>query len=241
MDSAADPRRHRTDQERRRVHAALGSETDNFFIAAFLLVGMVVVLAVVTAVLVVAVAAAPRSGDVRGAGHRFGCGVRCGRGRGCVDRAVALRRHRPRRCTGFARAPGGLCDRGTARVLCALGVGDRGIGVVPAQRWRRWSMRSSRCRRHATISAAGLRRKNRCCGRPSQWTTLYRPPRDDLCRNPHQPRHPHIGHRVQQRRPFRPNHVLAQRLSANRSVNQRSAIGADIGCSSMCSLNMSRW
>ena len=35
-----------------RVHAALGSETDNFFIAAFLLVGLVVVLAVVTAVLV---------------------------------------------------------------------------------------------------------------------------------------------------------------------------------------------
>ena len=35
-----------------RVHAALGDETDNFFIAAFLLVGMVVVLAVVTAVLV---------------------------------------------------------------------------------------------------------------------------------------------------------------------------------------------
>ncbi len=35
-----------------RVHAALGSETDNFFVAAFLLVGMVVVVAVVTAVLV---------------------------------------------------------------------------------------------------------------------------------------------------------------------------------------------
>ena len=35
-----------------RVHAALGNETDNFFIAAFLIVGMVVVLAVVTAVLV---------------------------------------------------------------------------------------------------------------------------------------------------------------------------------------------
>ncbi|RDH76627.1 DUF2567 domain-containing protein [Mycolicibacterium moriokaense] len=35
-----------------RVHAALGSEADNFFIAAFLLVGLVVVLAVVTAVLV---------------------------------------------------------------------------------------------------------------------------------------------------------------------------------------------
>jgi hypothetical protein len=35
-----------------RVHAALGSESDNFFIAAVLLVGMAVVLAVVTAVLV---------------------------------------------------------------------------------------------------------------------------------------------------------------------------------------------
>ena len=35
-----------------RVHAALGGEADNFFIAAFLLVGLVVVLAVVTAVLV---------------------------------------------------------------------------------------------------------------------------------------------------------------------------------------------
>jgi Protein of unknown function (DUF2567) len=35
-----------------RVHAALGSEADNFFIAAFLLVGLVVVLAVVSAVLV---------------------------------------------------------------------------------------------------------------------------------------------------------------------------------------------
>lgn len=35
-----------------RVHAALGDETDNFFIAAFLLVGLVVVLAVVTAALV---------------------------------------------------------------------------------------------------------------------------------------------------------------------------------------------
>ncbi len=35
-----------------RVHASLGSESDNFFIAAFLLLGMVVVLAVVTAVLV---------------------------------------------------------------------------------------------------------------------------------------------------------------------------------------------
>lgn len=35
-----------------RVHASLGSESDNFFIAAFLLVGMVVVLAVVTAVMV---------------------------------------------------------------------------------------------------------------------------------------------------------------------------------------------
>ncbi len=35
-----------------RVHAALGNETDNFFVGAFLLVGMVVVLAVVTAVLV---------------------------------------------------------------------------------------------------------------------------------------------------------------------------------------------
>ena len=34
-----------------RVHAALGSETDNFFVAAFLLVGLVVALAVVTAVL----------------------------------------------------------------------------------------------------------------------------------------------------------------------------------------------
>ncbi len=33
-----------------RVHASLGNESDNFFIAAFLLVGMVVVLAVVTAV-----------------------------------------------------------------------------------------------------------------------------------------------------------------------------------------------
>lgn len=35
-----------------RVHAALGNESDNFFIAAFLLVGMVVALAVVAAVLV---------------------------------------------------------------------------------------------------------------------------------------------------------------------------------------------
>lgn len=35
-----------------RVHAALGNETDNFFVSAFLLVGMVVVLAVVSAVLV---------------------------------------------------------------------------------------------------------------------------------------------------------------------------------------------
>jgi len=35
-----------------RVHAALGDETNNFFIAAFLLVGLVVVLAVVTAALV---------------------------------------------------------------------------------------------------------------------------------------------------------------------------------------------
>ena len=35
-----------------RVHAALGNEADNFFLAAFLLVGMVVVLAVVSAVLV---------------------------------------------------------------------------------------------------------------------------------------------------------------------------------------------
>ena len=35
-----------------RVHAALGNESDNFFIAAFLLVGMVVVLTVVAAVLV---------------------------------------------------------------------------------------------------------------------------------------------------------------------------------------------
>lgn len=35
-----------------RVHAALGAETDNFFNSAFLLVGLVVVLAVVTAVLV---------------------------------------------------------------------------------------------------------------------------------------------------------------------------------------------
>jgi uncharacterized protein DUF2567 len=35
-----------------RVHAALGAETDNFFTAAFLLVGLLVVLAVVTAVLV---------------------------------------------------------------------------------------------------------------------------------------------------------------------------------------------
>jgi hypothetical protein len=34
-----------------RVHAALGSESDNFFIAAFLLVGMAVALSVVTAVL----------------------------------------------------------------------------------------------------------------------------------------------------------------------------------------------
>ena len=33
-----------------RVHAALGSETDNFFIAAFLVVGLVVVLAIVAAV-----------------------------------------------------------------------------------------------------------------------------------------------------------------------------------------------
>jgi hypothetical protein len=35
-----------------RVHATLGNEADNFFIAAFLLVGLVVVLAVVSAVLV---------------------------------------------------------------------------------------------------------------------------------------------------------------------------------------------
>ncbi|OBA86288.1 hypothetical protein A5662_02950, partial [Mycobacteriaceae bacterium 1482268.1] len=35
-----------------RVHAALGSESDNFFVSAFLLVGMVVALAVVSAVLV---------------------------------------------------------------------------------------------------------------------------------------------------------------------------------------------
>ncbi len=35
-----------------RVHASLGNEADNFFVAAFLLVGMVVVLAVVSAVLV---------------------------------------------------------------------------------------------------------------------------------------------------------------------------------------------
>jgi hypothetical protein len=35
-----------------RVHAALGNEADNFFIAAFLIVGMVVVLAVVAAVAV---------------------------------------------------------------------------------------------------------------------------------------------------------------------------------------------
>lgn len=35
-----------------RVHASLGSEADNFFVAPFLLVGMVVVLAVVTSVLV---------------------------------------------------------------------------------------------------------------------------------------------------------------------------------------------
>lgn len=35
-----------------RVHAALGNETDNFFVSAFLMVGMVVALAVVSAVLV---------------------------------------------------------------------------------------------------------------------------------------------------------------------------------------------
>ena len=88
-----------------RVHAYLGNEADNFFIGAFLLVGLVVALAVVTAVLVwqwrphrgPVLAAALAIGSVAAAGAAAGVGALIARARyGVIDIAGAPISHEHR-------------------------------------------------------------------------------------------------------------------------------------------------
>ena len=91
-----------------RVHAYLGNESDNFFVAAFLLVGLVVALAVVSAVLVWQWRAASRSGDGRraGVGSAVAAGAAAGVGALLVRSRYDVDRHRRR--ADLARASGAL-------------------------------------------------------------------------------------------------------------------------------------
>ncbi|EUA08781.1 hypothetical protein I553_9838 [Mycobacterium xenopi 4042] len=104
--------------EGERVHDYLGNEADHFFVAAFLMLGLLTVVAVVASVLV---------WEWRPtAGRRWWSRCRsawwapqrpqpAGRAAG----ACALRRRRHRRSAADARAPGALLHRGAAGILRA--------------------------------------------------------------------------------------------------------------------------
>ena len=103
------------------MHAALGNETDNFFVAAFLLVGLVVALAVVTAVL--AWQWRPHRGPVMCAALSIGSAAAFGAAAG-VGALIVRSRYDVIDIAGAPISPdasGGLRDRGAAGVLRALG------------------------------------------------------------------------------------------------------------------------
>ena len=141
---------------------------------------------------------------------------------------------------GVARASRALRHRGARGVLRALAAADRGDDPV-SRRGRGAGLRADggvdrarRSRRVAARRTAGL-------GPPVTAETLHRPPSDHL-RGDLAPAAPcrsrSSGSAASATWSAR---CARQRLAGNRSVSQRSVIGADIGCSSMCSLNMSRW
>ena len=108
-----------------RVKAYLGNEADHFFIAAFLIVGMLGALAVVAAVLLWQWRA--HRGPAMVAALAIGVAVAAGAaaGVGAVAGALALRRDRHRRRAGVTRASCALRRRGACGVLRALTAADR--------------------------------------------------------------------------------------------------------------------
>ena len=141
-----------------RVKAYLGNEADHFFIAAFLIVGMLGVLAVVAAVLLWQWRA--HRGPVMVAALAIGSAAAAGAaaGVGAVAGALALRRDRHRRRAGVARASGALRRRGARGVLRALAAADRGDDPV-SRRGRRAGLRADGgvdgARRSGCLAAGG--------------------------------------------------------------------------------------
>ena len=170
---------------------------------------------------------------------RAGVGARAG--------TLALRDDRRRGGARVARAASGALHRRGARgVLRALAAADRRDDRCSRRRSPRWSTRCARCRRRATTSARGRRSRRAPCR--AYWSNSRQRPA----------LHPSTRHHLRrdQRRagacPGRSTDSAASATwcapmwsrsgrPANRSRSQRSVIGADIGCSSRCSLNMSRW
>ena len=204
-----------------RVKAYLGNEADHFFIAAFLLVGLLVLVAVVAAVLLwqwrahrgpVLVAAL-----AVGAGGRRGCGRRRRRRPG----ALALRRidiagapvSPEHRVHYVVEAPAGVL-----RTFAAADCGDDPVSAAVAALVYALMAVST----HATIWAPGRRSRSRCCRRPSQRTAPIVRPVATFAAILDQSRHADVGHRVQQRRPFRPHQVLA-RAACRRTGRSASA------------------
>ena len=122
-----------------RVHAALGAESDNFFIAAFLLVGLVVALAVVSAVLVWQWR--PHRGPVLCTALAIGSAAAAGAAAG-VGALIVRSRYDIIDIAGAPISPEHrvhLRDRSPAGVLRALRLADRGDRSCSPRRWPRWS------------------------------------------------------------------------------------------------------
>ena len=194
-----------------RVRAHLGNEADHFFLAAFLVVGMLCVLAVVAAVFVwqwrahrgPVMVAALAVGAAAAAGVAAGVGAVLVHWRyGTID---------IERRAGITRASSPLRRRGAAGVLRALTTAGAVTILFPAaiaalvycahrgvDRTRRSGCVAARrdCRRYGSAGHSG----ERSTVRPvTTLATIFA-----------SPRHADVGHRVQQRRPLRPNHVLRQ-------------------------------
>ena len=113
-----------------RVHGFLGNEADHFFVAAFLMVGMLGVLAVIAAVLVWQWRA--HRGPVMVAALAIGSAAAAGATAGIGALLVHWRYGDDRRRggAGITRASRALRHRGARGVLRALAAADRRFGVV---------------------------------------------------------------------------------------------------------------
>ena len=141
-----------------RVRAHLGNEADHFFVAAFLMVGMLCTVAVIAAVLVWQWRA--HRSPTMVAGLALGAAAAAGAAAG-VGAALVHWRYgsdRRRRRADLTRASRALRHRGTARVLRALTAGSRHHDSV-SRRHRRTGLFThgslDRARRSGRVAAGG--------------------------------------------------------------------------------------